>query len=678
MHRLQAVAIALVMGASTVALAQSTPSGSIATVRFSPEMLDKSIDPCTDFYAYACSKWQGQNPIPSDRPSWGRFNELQDRGEVLVRGILEKHSKDDPKRSAIEQKIGDYYDSCMDESAIEKAGTKPLQPTLDRVAALKSKDEFAKEAITLHRDGVRAFFDFGSQPDFKDAQQVISAAEQGGLGLPDRDYYFKDDEKSVEIRKQYLVHVQKMFELLGDPSDKAAAEAKVVMDIETALAKGSLDRTSQREPEKIYHKMPTKELAELNPSFAWNQYFEGIGAPSIQSLNVAEPEFFKQFDATLKSTSLDDWKTYLRWHVLHSNAAMLPSTFVNENFAFFGTTLQGTKELAPRWKRCVRAATGDLGEAIGQIYVAQTFGAEGKERTLKMVNEIEKALGHDIETLPWMGEDTKKQALVKLKAITNRLGYPDTWKDYSTLKIVRGQALGNSLRSNTAAFQRDLNKVGKPVDKGDWPYPPMTVNASYNPLLNNITFPAGILQPPFFDNQADDALNYGAIGAAIGHELTHGFDDEGAKFDPVGNLKDWWTAKDKEEFEKRTRCVQDQYAGYSPLADVKLNGKLTLGENTADNGGLRIAYMALLDSLAGKEPAAIDGFSAQQRFFLGFANVWCQNRTDQITRYLANIDPHSPGKFRVNGTVSNMPEFREAFHCKADAKMVRENACRVW
>jgi len=666
------------MGASTLVVAQSTPSGSIATVRFNPDLLDKSIDPCTDFYAYACSKWQAQNPIPSDRPSWGRFNELQDRGEVLVRGILEKYSKDDPKRSAIEQKIGDYYYSCMDESAIEKAGTKPLQPTLERIATLRSKDEFAKEAITLHRDGIRAFFDFGSQPDFKDAQQVISAAEQGGLGLPDRDYYFKDDEKSVEIRKQYLAHVQKMFELLGDPAEKAAAEAKAVMEIETALAKGSLDRTAQREPEKIYHKMSTKELGELNPSFGWTPYLEGIGAPPLQSLNVAEPEFFKQFDATLKSTSLADWKNYLRWHAVHGNAAMLPSAFVSENFEFFGKTLQGTKELAPRWKRCVRAATGDLGEAIGQIYVAETFGPEGKERTQKMVDEIEKALGHDIETLPWMGDDTKKQALEKLKAITNRIGYPDKWKDYSTLKIVRGDALGNSLRSNTFAFQRDLNKVGRPVDKGDWPYPPMTVNASYNPLLNNITFPAGILQPPFFDNQADDALNYGAIGAAIGHELTHGFDDEGAKFDPVGNLKNWWTAKDKEEFEQRTSCVKDQYAGYSPLPDVKLNGKLTLGENTADNGGLRIAYLALLDSFAGKEPAPIDGLAAQQRFFLGFANVWCQNRTDQITRYLANIDPHSPGKFRVNGTVSNMPEFGAAFHCKADAPMVRENACRVW
>jgi endothelin-converting enzyme/putative endopeptidase len=678
MNSLKAAVIALVVATSTLANAQTSAPAPSKSVRFSADMLDKNIDPCTDFYAFACSKWQAQNPIPSDRPAWGRFNELQDRGETLVRGILEKYSKDDPKRSPIEQKIGDYYSSCMDEGAIEKAGAKPLEPTLERVAALKSKNEFASEAIALHRDGISAFFEFGSQPDFKNARQVISAAEQGGLGLPDRDYYLKDDEKSVEIRKQYLAHGQKMLELLGDPADKAATEAKVVLDVETALAKGSLDRTSQREPEKIYHKMSTKELAELNPSFGWQQYLEGIGAPPVQSLNVAEPDFFKQFDSALKATSLDDWKTYLRWHVVHSNAAMLPAVFVNENFNFYGKTLQGTKELSPRWKRCVRAATSDLGEAIGQIYVAETFSPEGKTRTLNMVNALEKALGADIQTLSWMGDDTKKQALVKLQAITNRIGYPDKWRDYSTLKIVRGDALGNSQRSNTFAFQRDLNKVGKPVDKSDWPYPPMTVNASYNPLQNNITFPAGILQPPFFDNQADDALNYGAIGAAIGHELTHGFDDEGAKFDPDGNLKDWWTSKDKEEFEKRTSCIKDQYADYNALPAVKLNGKLTLGENTADNGGLRIAYMALQDSLGGKDPAPIDGLAAQQRLFLGFANVWCQNRTDQISRYLANIDPHSPGKWRVNGTVSNMPEFREAYHCKPDAAIVRQNACRVW
>jgi putative endopeptidase len=678
MRSFRTACFAVLLVTTSFAAAQTATTPDASKLRFNPDMLDKNVDPCTDFYAYACGKWQAQNPIPSDRPSWARFNELQDRGEVLVRSILEKYSVDDPKRSPVEQKIGDYYFSCMDEAAIEKAGTKQLQAVFDRVAALKSKEDFAKEAVRLHRDGITAFFEYGSEPDFKDARQVISAAEQGGLGLPDRDYYLKDDEKSVELRKQYLAHVQKMFELLGDPSEKAASEAKAVMDIETSLAKGSLDRTSQREPEKIYHKMSTKELAAMNPSFGWQVYLTEIGTSPVDSLNVAEPDFFKQFEATLKSTSLDDWKAYLRWHVVHSNAAALPEAFVNENFEFFSKTLQGTKELPPRWKRCVRATVGDLGEAVGQKYVEATFGPEGKERTLKMVDALEAALRQDIQGLPWMGDDTKKQALEKLKAITNRIGYPDKWRDYSSLKVVRDDALGNSIRGNTFKEQHDLNKVGKPLDKSDWPYPPTTVNASYNPLQNNVTFPAGILQPPFFDNQADDALNFGGIGAGIGHELTHGFDDEGAKFDPNGNLHDWWTAKDKEEFEKRTTCIRDQYAGYNALPDVKLNGKLTLGENTADNGGVRIAYMALMNSFAGKEPAPIDGLTAEQRFFLGFANVWCQNRTEQISRYLANIDPHSPGKFRVNGTVSNMPEFREAFHCKADAAMVRENACRVW
>jgi putative endopeptidase len=678
MRNCKTVLIVLILIAAASLTFAQTGSPSSSNVRFNADMLDKSIDPCTDFYAFACRKWQAQNPIPRDRPAWGRFNELQDRGEILVRAILEKYSADDSKRSPIEQKIGDHYFSCMDEAAIEKIGTKPLASTLDRVAALKSKDELAREAVRLHREGVGAFFEFSSQPDFKDAQQVISAAEQGGLGLPDRDYYFKEDEKSVEIRKQYLAHVQKMFELLGDPTDEAQAEAKVVMDIETALAKGSLDRTSQRDPEKIYHKMSTKELVTLNPSFGWQVYLEGIGAPPVQSLNVAEPDFFKQFDAVLKSTPLENWKTYMRWQVVHANAPTLSSAIVNENFNFFSKTLQGTKELSPRWKRCVRAATGSLGEAIGQKYVEDTFGPEGKTRTLKMVNALETSLGQDIETLPWMGDDTKKQAIEKLKAITNRIGYPDKWRDYSPLKMVRGDALGNSVRGKTFAVQHDLDKVGKPVDKGDWPYPPMTVNASYNPLYNNITFPAGILQPPFFDNQADDAMNFGGIGAVIGHELTHGFDDEGAKFDLNGNLKNWWTDKDKEEFEKRTGCIKDQYGDYNALPDVKLNGKLTLGENAADNGGMRIAYMALLNSVAGKDPEPIDGLTAKQRFFLGFANVWCQNRTDQIARYLANIDPHSPGKWRVNGTVSNMPEFRDAYHCQADAPMVRQNACRVW
>ena len=654
---------------------EKRPSGNVG---FSADMLDKSADPCTDFYAYACSKWKAQNPIPSDRPSWGRFNELQERGEYIMRDILDKYTAADPKRSAVEQKIGDYYQSCMDESTIEKLGTKPLAEDLQRVESLKSKQDLAPELVRLHREGANVLFSFDSTQDFGDATQVIAEADQGGMGLPDRDYYLKDDPKSVDLRKQYVAHVQKMFELLGDPPEKAAGEAKVVLAIETSLAKGALDRVSRRDPNKVYHKMSDKQLAALSPNFGWDRYLASIGAPSVSDLNVTEPDFFKNLNAVVNGTSLDDWKMYLRWHVVHANAPMLPTAFVDENFNFFSKALQGTKELAPRWKRCVRATNGDLGEAVGQKYVEATFGPEGKQRTLAMVNALEKSLSEDIQGLPWMGPDTKKQALVKLQAITNRIGYPNKWRDYSTLNIVRGDALGNSQRSNIFEFQRQLNKIGKPVDKNDWPYPPATVNASYNSTLNNITFPAGILQPPFYDNKADDAMNFGGIGAVVGHELTHGFDDQGRKFDPQGNLRDWWTAQDGKEFEKRASCIADQYSGFTAVDDVKVNGKLTLGENTADNGGMRIAYMALMSVLAGKEPAPIDGLTAQQRFFLGWANVWCQNLSDEFTRMLAQVDPHAPGKWRVNGTVSNMPEFREAYHCKPNAAMVNQNACRVW
>jgi putative endopeptidase len=651
---------------------------SAANLTFSPDMLDKTIDPCTDFYAYACSNWLAKNPVPADRPGWGRFDELQQRGEYIVRDILEKAAIDRPGRTAAEQKIGDYYATCMDESAIEKAGTKPLQNDFESIAAIQSKKDLAKEIVRLHREGADVLFGFDSGADFKNASQIIAQVDQGGLGMPDRDYYFKDDAKSVELRKKYVEHVVKMFTLLGDDQAKAEAEAKVVMDIETGLAKGALDQTSRRDPQKIYHKMTNQELAAFSPSFNWNVYFEGMDAPHFDSLNVIEPEFVKNMQEVISAHSLDDWKTYLRWHTLHGNAALLPAAFVNENFEFFSKTMQGTKELRPRWKRCVSYADGDLGELIGQIYVQQTFGAQGKERTLAMVAALEKALGADVKNLSWMGADTKAQALVKLQAITNRIGYPDKWRDYSTLEIVRGDALGNSERANLNDVQRRMNKIGKTLDKRDWPYPPMTINASYNPLENNITFPAGILQPPFYDNQADDAMNFGSIGAVIGHELTHGFDDQGSQFDAAGNLRDWWTENDKKQFEERTGCIKDQYSNFVAVDDLKLNGKLTLGENTADNGGMRIAYMAMLDTFAGKEPAPVDGLTAEQRFFLGWANVWCQNRTPAFSRMLVGLDPHSPSRYRVNGTVSNMPEFREAYHCSATAPMVNQNACRVW
>ncbi|MFZ1131366.1 MAG: M13 family metallopeptidase [Terriglobales bacterium] len=673
-NSLKMLTISLMLAAALIA--EDKPKQ--ADVRFSEDMLDKNIDPCNDFYAYACGKWMAQNPVPSDRSSWGRFNELAQRGEFVVRDILEKASGVRPERSASEQKIGDYYATCMDEAAIEKAGTKPLEADLQSIASIRSKDDLAKELVRLHREGTDAVFGFDSGADFKNASQVIAEVDQGGLGMPDRDYYLKDDAKSAELRKKYVEHVAKMFTLLGDDKSKADAEARVVMEIETGLAKGALDQTSRRDPQKVYHKLSNKELAALSPGFNWNVYIEGVGAPRFDSLNVSEPEFVKNMQEVISAHSLEDWKIYLRWHTVHSNASLLPTAFVNENFDYFSKTLQGTKELRPRWKRCVGFTNNDLGELVGQIYVQQTFGAEGKERTLAMVEALEKALGEDIKSVSWMGADTKTQALGKLQAITNRIGYPDKWRDYSTLQIVRGDALGNSQRANQHDFQRRLDKIGKPLDKRDWPYPPMTVNATYDPTQNNITFPAGILQPPFYDNQADDAMNFGGIGAVIGHELTHGFDDQGSQFDADGNLRDWWTANDKKQFEERTGCIKDQYANFVAVDDLKLNGKLTLGENTADNGGMRIAYMALLNTLAGKEPAPIDGLTAEQRFFLGWANVWCSNRTDAFARMLVTIDPHSPPKDRVNGTVSNMPEFRQAYRCAATAPMVNQNACRVW
>ena len=656
----------------------SAAPSSPKSVRFSAEMLDKSIDPCNDFYAYACSRWKDQNPIPADRSSWGRFNELAERGEYILKDILEKASVERKDRTAIEQKIGDYYGSCMDEAAIEKKGLEPLDAALKAIAAVQSREDGMQELARLHRQGVNALFEMGSGSDFKDASHVIAEVDQGGMGLPERDYYFRKDEKSEDLRKKYVVHVQKMFELLGDAPEKAAAEAKKVMEIETGLANGALDVVSRRDPAKIYHKMTRAELAALSPNFAWEKYFADLGAPSFTSLNVANPDFMKSMNGLLDSVSLDDWKTYLRWHVAHANANMLPKRFEDENFAFFSKELQGTKEQPPRWKRCVRAVNGDLGEAVGQAYVAATFGAEGKARTLKMVNTIEASLREDIKSLPWMTEQTKTRALEKLAAITNRIGYTDKWRDYTNFKVARGDAFGNSQRGNVFQFAHDMEKIGKPLDKGEWPYPPPTVNASYNPLQNNITFPAGILQPPFYDNQADDAMNFGGIGAVVGHELTHGFDDQGRQFDPQGNLNDWWTKEDADEFKKRTKCVVDQYSSFTAIDDVKVNGELTLGENVADNGGMRVAYMAMLAAMAGKKPASIDGFSAQQRFFLGWANVWCQNRRDAVSRLAAQTDPHSPGKNRVNGTVSNMPEFREAYHCAADAPMVSKNACRVW
>jgi len=650
-----------------------------AQTGFSTANMDMTANPCLDFYQYACGTWMANNSIPPDQSRWGTFDQLADRNRSVLRGILEKASVDDPKRSDVEQKIGDFYASCMDEPAIDKLGIKPLEPDLKRIDAIKSKDQIVDELVRLHPLGVRALFNFSSTPDAKNSTQMIADVDQGGLGLPDRDYYLRTDPKSVKLLEQYVAHVQKMLELSGETNSQAAADAHAVLRIETDLSKGSLDRVSRRDPIKTYHKMSVKELEALAPGIAWPRYFSGLAIPAFTDLNVSVPDFFKALDAVVTNTSIPDLKVYLRWHLLHSEAPLLAKPFLDENFHFFGQTLTGATELQPRWKRCVEASDDDLGFALGQKYVEQTFPPDAKARVLGMIQEIETMLGQDIRSLDWMTPTTKQQALVKLSKVTNKIGYPDHWRDYSSVKIVRGEAVGNDERATEFEVHRRLNKIGQPVDRTEWGMTPPTVNAYYSPLQNNINFPAGILQPPFFDNHVDAAVNYGAIGSVMGHELTHGFDDQGRQFDGQGNLRNWWTEEDAKEFEKRAQCFIDEYSKFAPVDDVHLNGKLTLGENTADNGGVHLAFMALMKSMEGKaQPTKIDGFTPQQRFFLGYAQVWCQNTRPEAARMRAQTDPHSDGRDRVNGVVGNMPEFGEAFACHAGQAMIHAPACRVW
>jgi putative endopeptidase len=658
-------------------LPAATPAKKTA-VDFDVNNIDRSADPCTDFYQYACGAWIKNNPIPPDQSRWGRFTELEERNREILHGILEEAAKPNPQRDSVTQKIGDFYGACMDVKAIDAKGLAPLQPELTRIRSLKDKTEIAGEIARLHRDGTSAAFRFSSGQDAKDSTSVIAQADQGGLGLPDRDYYLKDDPKSVELRYKYVAHVARMFELAGEKTAQARANAEAAMKLETALAKGSLDKVSRRDPEKTYHKMSKRDLEALSPAFRWERYFAVAGAPEFQSVNVAWPDFFKTLQAELRNTSLDDWKTYLAWHALHSAAPLMPTAFAEEDFHFYSKTLTGAAEMRPRWKRCVDFTDGDLGEALGKKFVDRTFGAEGKQRTLKMVDALEKALAEDIQTLAWMTPTTRQQALIKLKAISNKIGYPDRWRDYSSVEIRRGDALGNDNRATEFEFQRQLDKIGKPVDRGEWEMTPPTVNAYYDAQMNNINFPAGILQPPFYDNQIDDAVNFGGIGMVIGHELTHGFDDQGRQFDANGNLKDWWTPEDAREFEQRAACVADEYSSFAVAPGVYINGKLTLGENTADNGGVRVALMALRNTLGGKAQTKIDGFTPEQRFFLSFGQVWCENDREEALRLQVQTNPHSPARFRVIGVVENMPEFQKAFSCKAGQKMVTTNACHVW
>jgi len=683
--------IAIFLSAAVVLIAtgnaQSTSSG------VDLNALDKSVSPCANFYQYACGNWIKNNPRPADQARWTRFNELADRNQDVERKILEQAAVPSSSRSVIQQKIGDYYAACMDEAAIEKKGVAPLKPTLDRIDALKSSDELAAEVVALHRGGVHVFFGLRVQPDEKNAEKYIANLAQGGIALPDRDYYLKDDAPTVAIRNQYREHVRKMFALLhqglGKPAGGEGKMADAVLAVETALARNSLDRVALRNPDNSYHMMSVQQLAELTPNFAWRDYLSGIGMPPITSLNVEQPEFIRGLIVVLSNTKPEDIKSYLAWHALHDSlnlfdrrapisAGVFPKVFEDENWNFNSHILNGVPEQQARWKRCVQVTDKQLGDALGQEFINVAFSAASKEKTLQMVKEIEVEMAKVIQSSEWMSPATKDQAVTKLHLVANKIGYPEKWLDYGKVKIAPGDAFGNTRRAGDFAFDRQLNKVGKTVDKAEWTMTPPTVNAYYNPSENNINFPAGILQAPFYSAKAGDPVNYGGIGAVVGHELTHGFDDQGRRYDGRGNLRDWWTEQDAKAFEKRADCIVQEYAGFSPVAGVQLNGKLTLGENAADNGGLRLSFMALMNRLAGHPLEKADGFTPQQQFFLGFAQLWCGSATPESAVVRAKTDPHSPGEFRVNGTLQNMSEFSTAWSCKVGDAMVSDKACRIW
>lgn len=643
--------------------------------------IDKTCKPCQDFYKYANGIWLKNNPIPAAFPSWNRFGELAERNRKELREILEKASADHSAAAGSnQQKIGDFFASCMNVQQIDADGAKPLQPEFDRIQAIHDPSSLRAELARLQNDGVNAIFNFGSTQDERNTTQVIAGAQQGGLGLPERDYYLKTDDKSTQLRQEYSDHVAKMFSLLGDDSTKAAAEAKTVMAIEADLAKASMGRVELRDPDRTYHKMTVAQFQALTPNFSWQNYFHDLGQPNIEYVNVAQPEFFKAVNQDLQSVGLDDWKIYLRWQLINTAGAWLSKPFADESFHFNGQIMQGTKEQLPRAQRCAVATDRQLGEALGQVYVKEYFPPEAKVRAQKMIQDLISALRDDLQTLPWMGPATRKEALAKLNAFTVKVGYPDKWRDYSRYHVDRGPFILNSLRGNEFESQRDLEKIGKPVDRTEWVMTPPTVDAYNNGLMNEIVFPAGILQPPFFDAKADDASNYGGIGAVIGHEMTHGFDDEGRKFDAHGNRRDWWTPEDAKNFNDRAECIVNQFNSYVAIDDVHENGKLVLGESIADLGGLTIAYNALEKDLQGKLRPLIGGYTPEQRFFLAYSQLWAGTDRPEFVRLMVNLNPHALNRLRSIAAPSNMPAFANAFSCKEGDAMVRSGSlrCQIW
>ena len=680
MKSLIAVTISLI--AALASLAEPQPQNGQNSPPIDPTNMDTSVKPQEDFFLYANGAWIKRTEIPPEYTRWGSFNELIEHNNDALHDIAEKaqNTKVDPRMAPEPEKVGDFYASGMDEQTIESLRTKPLDAEFKAIEAINDRASLLKQIAHLHSIGIDVLFNFGAQPDAKDSTHEIAQAAQGGLGLPDRDYYTKTDAASKKLRDQYVEHVAKMLTLLGDPPAKASDEARKILALETKLAEASRTRVQLRDPIKNYNKMPVKQLQGLTPDWNWNDYFKALDLLAPQNVNVHQPEFFKTADQVFKETPMDDWKAYLRWHLISATAPDLSKDFVDEDFNFRERTLRGAQQIKPRWKRVITSEDEAVGEALGKLYVAFNFPPEAKARALELVNNLKEALADRIKTLEWMDQPTKEQALKKLAAMQVKIGYPNKWLDYSLLKIDRGPYVLNEMRASQFETNRDLNKIGKPVDPTEWGMTPPTVNAYYNPNRNEIVFPAGILQPPFFYANADDAVNYGGIGAVIGHEMTHGFDDQGRQFDADGNLRDWWSPQSAKEFKKRSQAVVNQYNEYQPLPGLHLNGELTQGENIADIGGVKLAYAALQKALD-KNPQAreqkIDGFTPEQRFFLSFAAIWRSKIRDEDQKLRLNTDPHSPAQFRVNGPLSDLPEFAKAFNAPDGSPMVRPADKRV-